>query len=437
MVLVVENKYPWYPEWKKYQGEVLSNLNSPFPNSEETLTITTLDQLPGVDTRTTFSFESVGQARDAFAGKNDRDIYLRLTSPTIRSLENMITLLEARHFFGDLGVPERMEILSNAPVKSLVFSCGMAAISHTHLALLNWGDTMITDKVLYGCSDNLLNVELPNKGIHVVEVDASDLDQIRAAFQKNPGAKLIYFETPANPTLGIRDIKAISEIAKKYRALVVVDNTFATPCLQNPLRHGADIVVHSLTKFANGHGDVLGGSVTGPATFISGNCPGGLFYARRIYGGVMDPGAVASILKGITTLSLRMERHCDNAEKVVEFLNGHPKVKTLHYPGLAQRGIAAKQMRRYGGMVAFEYAGSMAEAEEAMNKITSQEVGYLAVSLGLPPTLIDFPAAMTHFFVLPEERLKKGITDTLIRVSVGLENPGKIIDMFRNILGDR
>lgn len=430
----MDYKYTWQKEWVASKESALETLKSPFPDPREDLTITTLNQLPGIDRRTTFSFESVEQARDAFAGEIEHDIYLRLSNPTIRCLEDMITLLEARHFFETLAVPELSNLLSRGPVKTLAFSCGMAAISHTLLALLDSGDVMLTDKVLYGCSDNLIIMELQRKGIHVIEVDASDPDMVKRAFEENPAAKLIYFETPANPTLGIRDIKKISAIAAAYHALVVVDNTFATPYLQNPLRLGADIVVHSLTKYINGHGDVLGGSATGPAAFISANCPGGLFYARRLYGGVMDPGQAVSILKGTVSLPLRMERHCDNAEKVVEFLNGHPAIKKVYYPGLEQREIAQSQMRRFGGMVAFEMKGDLNITARAINQIARQEIGYIAVSLGLPYTLFDHPAGMTHYFVPPEERLKKGIPDTLVRMSVGLEDADKIVETLGNIL---
>jgi len=429
----MEYKYPWQKEWYDLKKEALSNLKSRFPDMSENLTITTLNQLPGIDRRTTFSFDSVEQARDSFSGKIDHDIYLRLSNPSIRSLENMITLLEARYLFGSLDVPELPEILLQAPVQTLSFSCGMAAISHTLLALLKAGDVMITDKVLYGCSDNLINDALQNIGVHVIEVDAANLDNLKQAFEENPRAKLIYFETPVNPTLGVRNIKKISGIARAYNALVVVDNTFATPYLQNPLRVGADIVIHSLTKYMNGHGDVLGGSVTGPAAFISGNEPGGLFYARRVYGGVMDPGQAISILRGIVSLPLRMEKHCDNAEKVVELLQNHPLVKEVYYPGLKDKESAQSQMTRFGGMVAFEVKGDLSTTTKIINQVANQEIGYIAVSLGLPHTLFDYPAGMTHFFVPPEKRLKKGIHDTLVRISVGLEDSKMIIKTLENI----
>jgi len=430
----MDYKYPWQEKWIQQKEEAIKMMDSPFPDPSTHLTITTLNQLPIVDRRTTFSFDSVEQARDSFAGKISHDIYLRLSNPTIRSLEDMVTLLEARYFFDEIDVPELPEILRKAPVKTLSFSCGIAAISHTLLSLLKAGDTMLTDTVLYGCSDNLINVALPTMGIKVVEIDASDLEQVEQTFKKNPEAKLIYFETPVNPTLGVRDIKEISSIASRYNALVVIDNTFATPYLQNPLRLGADVVVHSLTKYMNGHGDVLGGSSTGPSEFVNLNKPGGLFYARRVYGGVMDPGQALSILRGIVSLPLRMERHCDNAEKVVEFLNDHPSVKRVYYPGLQDKEIAKKQMRRPGGMVAFETIGDINTTTELLNRVTNEEIGYIAVSLGLPHTLYDYPAGMTHFFVPPEERKRKGIKDTLVRISVGLEDGKKIIQSLKNIL---
>lgn len=431
----MDYKFPWQQDWNRVKKAALKNLTSRFPNPSEDLTRTTLNQLPGIDRRTTFAFESVEQARAAFAGEIAADIYLRLTNPTIRELENMLTLLEARHFCGNLAVPDLPTKLGESPVKSLCFSCGMAAISHTLLALLNKGDTIITDQVLYGCTDNLFNTEFQvSKGINVVEINAEKLDEVEQAFNDNPDAKLIYFETPSNPTLGIKDIGAIAEIADRHNALVIVDNTFATPCLQNPLRLGADIVVHSLTKYINGHGDALGGSVTGPAQFIDGNDSGGLFYARRLYGGVMDPAQALGILRGIVSLPLRMEKHCDNAERVVSFLKTHPKVESVYFPGLETGNIAERQMRRFGGMVAFEIDANLEQTAKAINQVVEQEIGYIAVSLGLPYTLYDHPAGMTHYFVEPEQRVKKGITDTLIRLSIGLEDPERIINSIGNIL---
>lgn len=432
----MDYKFPWQQAWINTKRKTLASLQSPFPNPKEILTRTTLDQLPNIDRRTTFSFESVEQARKAFAGEINKDVYLRLGNPTVRQLENMLTLLEARHFCEDLAVPDLSALLARAPVKTLAFSCGMAAISHTLCALLKKGDTLIVDKVLYGCTDNLVNIELKEmRGVQVIETDASRIEDVEKTLREHPEAKVIYFESPTNPTLGVRDIKAISEIAARHHCVVVIDNTFATPCLQNPLRLGADIVVHSLTKYINGHGDVLGGSATGPAAFIGSGDPGGLAYARRLYGGVMDPQQAVSILRGIVTLPLRIEEHCNNAERVVEFLTGQPAIKSVYYPGLgAARAIAEKQMRRFGGMVAFEIKGSLNDTTRVINQVVHQEVGYIAVSLGLSYTLFEHPAGMTHYFVPPEERVRKGIYDTLVRMSVGLEVPDEIIKTLNNVL---
>ncbi len=423
----------WLKDWFELKNKILKSLDSKFPNPNEFVTITTLNQLPNVDRRTTFSFESVEQARDAFSGKIKKYIYLRLSNPTIEQLENMVTLLEAKHFVGDISVPNLSSRLSEASVKTLAFSCGMAAISHTLISLLRPNDTLIVDKILYGCTDNFVNIELKeNRKINVVEVETPNIESVKKAFKENKNVKAIYFESPNNPMLGVSDIKTISEIANSHGALVIVDNTFATPCLQNPLRLGADIVVHSLTKYINGHGDVLGGSVTAPKAFIDDEY--GLSFTRRLYGGVMDPGQALSILRGIVTLPLRIEKHCDNAEKVVEFLKGHRAIKKVYYPGLEEKSIAEKQMRRFGGMVAFELNCQFEKAERVINEVVNQEVGYIAVSLGLPYTLFDYPAGMTHFFVPPQKRKEKGITDTLVRISVGLEESSKILSTLDMIL---
>ena len=429
----MDYKYPWQEKWdnKRRMPEHL------LPHASEQETLFPLNQLPGIDRRTTFSFDSVEIGRDAFAGKIPHDIYLRLTNPTIRALEDAITIAEASHLITGVhkeGLPQR---LAEAPVKTHVFACGMGAIANTLLSLLGPGETMITDDVLYGCTDNLINNELKRWGVDVVETDLSrDETAVRQVFEQNPGVKVVYFETPANPNLKLVDIRAVSEIARDYHAAVIVDNTFATPYLQNPLRLGADFVIHSLTKYMNGHGDVLGGSVTGPAEFIDSNDPGGSFYSRRLYGAVMDPHAAVKVMRGAQTLPVRMKRHCDNAEAVVDYLQQHPAVSKVYYPPLINAEIRQKQMMRGGGMVAFEIRGSIDEVSERINRVKQQEVGYIAVSLGLPYTVFEYPAGMTHYFVDPAARKAKGITDNLVRVSVGLEDRRMIIDTFEAILAD-
>ncbi len=419
-------KYPWQEEWYRVKDQVLADITELWTPEGEFSTITSLDPIPIIDRRTTFPFESVEEGAAAFALKIDKDIYLRLSNPTIRRLEGLMTLMEGRHFFGDLNGLTLDTVLKKGEIESLVFGSGMGAISHTLLALLEAGDTMITDNVLYGCTDNLLLGDLQKRGIKVVEVDSSDLEQVTRAFRNNPEAKLIYFETIANPTLKVTDIRAISKLAKMYHALVVVDNTFPSPYLLNPLRLGADIVIHSLTKYVNGHADALGGSATGPANWVR-PAPdkegyGALFNARRLYGSVIDPQTASLIYRGAVTLPLRMKQHCDNAEAVVELLRTNQRVEEVYYP-------ESSDMRRQGGMVGFKVKGGLEETARVVNRVRDQLAGFIAVSLGAPFTLFDHAAGMTHFYVPPEQRARKGIQDNYVRCSIGLEDKEQLLKL--------
>ena len=427
---MVNYKYNWQEDWYKTKDAVLTNLSCKLPDLEELTTISVLNQLPIIDRRVAYSFKSNEEARASFAGEIMHDTYRRFANSTVKELENIITLLEGRHFFEDIAVPDLIDILRKSPLQTSAFGSGMAAISHTLMALLNSGDTMITDKVLYGCTDGFNNSDLGLKGISAVEVDASDLKNVKNTFKANPHAKLIYFETPANPTLAVRDIEGISRIARDYNALVIVDNTFATPYLQNPLKLGADIVVHSLTKYINGHGDCMGGSATGPSQFIS--CPGigGLLRSRGNFGGVLSPDEAYNIQSGIQTISERMERHCDNAEQVVDYLSKlKDSVKEVYYPGSQKnKAIANKQMHRYGAMVSFELVGDMENASRFIDAVAHSQVGYNKVSLGMPQTGFTHPAGTTHLAIDQQKRLDKGITPNLIRMSVGREPIRRIIE---------
>ena len=352
----------------------------------------------------TFIFDSAEQGGRRFALEEAGYIYTRLGNPTTTVLENKIAVLEE----GEAGV---------------AMSSGMGAISSTLWTVLKAGDHIVTDKTLYGCTFALMNHGLTKFGVEVTFVDTSNLDEVKKAMKKN--TRVVYLETPANPNLKIVDLEALSKIAHTNpNTLVIVDNTFATPYMQKPLKLGADIVVHSVTKYINGHGDVIAGLVVTNKELADQIRFVGL---KDMTGAVLGPQDAYYIIRGMKTFEIRMERHCANAKKVVEFLNKHPKIEKVYYPGLETHPgyeIAKKQMKDFGAMISFELKGGFEAGKTLLNNL---KLCSLAVSLGDTETLIQHPASMTHSPYTKEEREAAGITDGLVRLSVGLENVEDII----------
>ena len=325
-------------------------------------------------------------------------------NPTTTVLENKIAALEE----GEAAVAT---------------SSGMGAISSTLWTVLKAGDHVVTDKTLYGCTFALMCHGLTRFGIEVTFVDTSNLDEVKNAMKEN--TRVIYLETPANPNLKIVDLEVLSKLAHTNpNTLVIVDNTFATPYMQKPLKLGADIVVHSVTKYINGHGDVIAGLVITNKELADQIRFVGL---KDMTGAVLGPQDAYYIIRGMKTFEIRMERHCKNAKKVVEFLNKHPKIERVYYPGLETHPgheIAKKQMKDFGAMISFELKGGFEAGKTLLNNL---KLCSLAVSLGDTETLIQHPASMTHSPYTKEEREAAGITDGLVRLSVGLENVEDII----------
>ncbi len=353
----------------------------------------------------TFVFDSCEQGGRRFAGQEGGHIYTRLGNPTTDILEAKIAALEG----GEACVAA---------------ASGMGAISSALWTIAGAGKHIIADGTLYGCTFALLNHGMTRYGVEVDFIDTSDLEAVTAHLQPNTCA--VYRETPANPNLKITDIAAVCEIAHAYNPeiKVVCDNTFASPALQNPLALGADVVVHSATKYLNGHGDVIAGFVVGSAEYCA-NVR--MFGLKDMTGAVMDPFTSFLILRGLKTLELRMARHCENGKKVAEFLCGHPAVEKVYYPGLKDHPgheIAAKQMKDFGGMVSFEVKGGR---EAGAKLVNSLELVTVAVSLGDAESLIEHPASMTHSTYTAEELAASGIPAGLIRFSCGLENAEDII----------
>lgn len=359
----------------------------------------------------TFIFESAEQGGRRFALEEDGYIYTRLGNPNSSELEAKVALLE--------GAEAAMATAS-----------GMGAITSAFWSVLEAGDHVVAAKTLYGCSFAFLNHGLTKFGIDVSFVDITNLDDLKTALR--PNTKVVYLESPANPTMTVADIKAISALAHKIPGcLVFVDNTYCTPYLQKPLELGADVVLHSATKYLNGHGDVIAGIVCGKKDFID---QVRLFGVKDMTGSVLSPFDAYLICRGLKTLPIRMEKHCSNAQEVAQFLESHPAVEIVYYPGLIsfpQHELAKKQMRLPGAMIAFELKGGIEAGKKLMNGL---KLCSLAVSLGDTETLIQHPASMTHSPYSPEERAACGITDGLVRISVGLEDVEDIIQDLQSVL---
>ena len=351
----------------------------------------------------TFIFENTKQGAARFAGEEAGYVYARIppNTPTHAVLAEKFAVLEG----GEAGQ---------------TFSSGMAAITAVVLSILKQGDSLISTDVVYGCTYSLFSEILPGLGIDVSFVDTSEPENVKKAFK--PETKMVFLETPANPTMTICDIKKIAEIARNHGALCVVDNTFSTPYFQRPLECGADISLSSCTKYIGGHADLLGGIVAGKKDFIS-----RMASVVGYTGGIMGTHEAWLCIRGLKTLHIRMERHAENAMKVAEFLESRPEIEWVRYPGLPshpQHDLASRQMSGFGGMLSFELNGGIEAGSKLMDNV---RLCSLAVSLGATDTLIQHPASMTHACVPRRVRNIVGITDGLVRLSVGIEDYEDII----------
>ncbi|WP_207479177.1 trans-sulfuration enzyme family protein [Arenibaculum pallidiluteum] len=346
----------------------------------------------------TYAFETVEDGAALFRGEREGYIYGRTRNPTQALLEARVADLEGAE-------------------AGLAVASGMAAISATLWTLLQAGDVVVIDSTLYGNSFALFMRGVTRFGVRVEVADFTDLDDVARAMALRP--KLVHFETPANPNLRVVDIAAVSALAHDVGALVMVDNTFATPILQRPIEHGADLVVHSATKFLGGHGDLIAGVVVGPRAILDRVRMEGL---RYLTGATIAPLTAFLLLRGLKTLELRIERHSASAAAVAGLLAAHPAVRWVGYPGLPDapgHAIAKRQMSGFGGLVSCELEGGIEAGARFMNRLM---LATRAVSLGDAETLVQHPASMTHAAYTAEERARHGISDGLVRLSIGLEN---------------
>lgn len=344
----------------------------------------------------TFAFKSAEHGAALFQGREQGYIYTRIGNPTTKALEDCVTILEKG--YGGLAT-----------------ASGMAAISTAYLAFLDRDSHLISTDSVYGPSRTVVENELSRFGVQSDFVDTSDIEKIKKSLR--PNTRLLFVETPANPTMALTDIQACAALAREHGLLLIVDNTFSSPILQNPLDLGADIVIHSLTKFLNGHSDVVGGIIVAKDESHFKR----LRKVLTLMGGTIDPHQAWLVLRGVKTLALRVEKSQDNAMKLARFLESHPRVKWVNYPGLEshpQHELAGRQMKGFGSMLCFGLKGGFEAGRKMINAV---RLCVLAVSLGGVESLIQHPASMTHAGVPPEERINAGISDDLIRLSVGCE----------------
>jgi methionine-gamma-lyase len=372
----------------------------------------------------TFVFDEAEQGMRRFSGQEKGYIYSRWGNPTFSEAEEKIAAMEAFGLQNNQGEPLQL--------KAILHASGMAAISTLFLSTLKQGDAVLSHFSLYGGTEEILHKLLPEMGINPIIVDLRDLDKAEDALKNNPSIKMLYIETPANPTIQCVDIEALTQLAKQYGKLVACDNTFATPFLQQPFQFGVDFVMHSTTKFLNGHGTAIGGVLVGKdlhfmTTFGT--------KVHRMLGGNSNPFDAFLLVNGMKTLEVRMERHCHNANDVAAFLEQHHSVAKVNYNGLPSHpdyAVALKQMKHPGAMMSFELKNGLQAGIDFLNKL---KLCTRTVSLGTCDTLLCHPASMTHYGVAPEARLKYGITDGLIRMSIGMENIQDILNDLEQALG--
>lgn len=351
----------------------------------------------------TYTFPSAEEGARRFAGESGGNIYSRLGNPTVRVLEERLASLEGGE-------------------AALAFSSGMSAVSAVLIHLTRAGDHILCSRGIYGCTFGLLELMEEKYDITHDLISMVSAEEVEQAIK--PDTACIYVETPINPTMELVDLKVIAAIARKHEIPFVVDNTFCSPYIQNPIEAGADYVIHSATKYLNGHGDVVAGIVVGKNRDEMESIRS---HVQKDIGGIMSPFDAWLILRGLKTLPVRMDRHTSNAETVCRFLKEQRAVKTLFYPFDAdhpQAAIARRQMRSGGGVISFELEGGTEDAQAFMNALSLIKI---AVSLGDAETLIQHPATMTHAGVPADQRRKMGITDSLLRLSVGLEHPDDLL----------
>jgi methionine-gamma-lyase len=417
----MKGRFYWWEEWmeRKHNFGVATEKQL---NADKFNAICAGTGLPNIHQRSTFKFNNVADGASRFVGNSPSGekpfarIYTRLGNPNTEYLEKVLFQLECQHI-----IEKALESDEKTPtIASLVFSSGMAAISTVIMGFVQAGDGIIVGNV-YGCTDSLMRFLQKRFGIDVYFVDATDPENIRKTLEANPHVCAVLIETPDNPTLQLCDIESISKHTEAHEAMLIVDNTFCSPYLQQPFRLGADVVIHSLTKYVSGHSTSIAGAALGPFEFFSNE----VFPVYKDFG--PTPSPFDSWLNSLTIqeMGVRMEHQCKTALQIATFLENHPKIEKVWYPGLPSHPhyeICKKQMRNGGGMIAFEVKGGFEAGVKLMNYFAQSDTPMeLAVSLGSVISYIEHPASMTHSAIPEEDRCIRGITDSLVRLSIGVE----------------
>jgi methionine-gamma-lyase len=365
----------------------------------------------------TYIYESPEKAQEVFKGKEKAYIYSRWSHPNAELVERKIEQMET------FGTKQKCRVL--------LFSSGMAAISALFQSLIKPGDSLLVQGNIYGTTVDYINHAALQFGLKVHYEDFKKLDKVEAILKRDKKVKLVYTETPSNPTINCYDLKALSTLAHQYKTRIAVDNTFASPYLQRPLEYGVEFVIHSSTKYLNGHGTGLSGLLVGSdIAFIDKE----VWTIRKLHGSICSPFDSWMLNMGMKTLGLRMQQHCINALAVAKWLQAHKAISKVNYLGLESHpdhALAKKQMSNYGGVLSFEMKKGYKAGEKLMKQLKFCK---LTASLGTTDTLIQHPASMSHYFVPKEQREKFGITDGLVRLSVGIEDVQDIIDDFEQAL---
>ena len=370
----------------------------------------------------TYVYDEAEQGMRRFSGKEPGYIYSRWGNPTMSEAERKIAAMETYRIEKDGQPLEAMAILH---------ASGMAAISSLFMSTLKAGDKILTHYSLYSGTEQYMKQLLEPLGLTAVIVDLRDLELAEKMLKEDPEIRLVYLETPANPTLQCVDLLALSTLAKQYGKITACDNTFATPYLQQPFKYGVDFVIHSTTKFLNGHGTAIGGVLVGTdMEFMQTTAT----RAHRLLGGNSNAFDAFLLVNGMKTLEVRMQRHCENAMQVANYLDSHDAISKVNYNGLSSHpdyAVSAKQMSHPGAMMSFELKDGFDTGVRFMNRL---QLCTRTVSLGTCDTLLSHPASMSHSSVPREQRLEYGITDGLIRLSVGMENIEDILEDFQQAL---
>ncbi len=420
-ILAMKGRFFWWEDWIRRKKAYCRSKDLQM-DEDKFNAVCAGTGLPNIHQKSTFKFKDVADGISRFVGNSPSGekpfarIYTRLGNPNTEYLEKVLFQLECDHIIENaLSLDEQTPTIA-----SLVFSSGMAAISSVIMAFVKPGDAIIVGNV-YGCTDSFMRFLNERFGIEIYFVDATNADNVKNVLEQHPNVCAVLIETPDNPTLQLCDIKTISKHTEAHEAMLIVDNTFCSPYLQQPFRLGADVVIHSLTKYVNGHSASIAGAALGPYEFFSKQ----VFQVYKDFG--PTPSPFDSWLNSLTIqeMGVRMERQCATALRLAHFLENHPKIEKVWYPGLKSHPhykLAKYQMRNGGGMISFEVKGGFEAGVKLMNFFARPDTPMeLAVSLGSVISYIEHPASMTHSVVPEEDRLLRGITDSLIRLSVGVE----------------